>query len=164
MKYNIVKQDGEIFLTFHERVYLIDDIQVEMLKNKYYNFDIKISKYHYYNYNNQNITILEELNNFRNKDIIIKFKNNKCYDIRSSNIIVHHYKYDEINTNIINYYYNNDGDMINKNSHKTILKLNKKLLIEVLRFAKKTYNEFLPLFWTGDEPPYIIKIRCIICY
>ena len=106
MKYNIVKQDDDTFLTFRERVYLIDDKQEAMLKNKYYNFDIKISNYHYYNYNNQNITILDELNNFRNKDVIVKFKNNKCYDIRSSNIIVQHYKYDEINTDyeIINYY------------------------------------------------------------
>ena len=55
MKYNIVKQDGDTFLTFRERVYLIDDKQEAMLKNKYYNFDIKISNYHYYNYNNQNI-------------------------------------------------------------------------------------------------------------
>jgi hypothetical protein len=106
MKYNIVKQDGDIFLTFRERVYLIDDNQETMLKNKNYNFDIKISNYHYYNYNNQNITILEELNNFRNKDVIIKFKNNKFYDIRQSNVIVQHYKHDEINTDyeIINYY------------------------------------------------------------
>lgn len=63
-----------------------------------------------------------------------------------------------VNTNIINYYYNNDGDRIKKDRHKTILKLNKNLLIEVLRFAKKTYKEFLPLFWTGVDPPILLRL------
>lgn len=105
MKYNIVKQDDSIYVTFESRVYIIDNEQISILKGKYYNFDISVSDYHYYCYNNQIITLLEHLNNFRQKNIIIKFKNGNRFDIRRSNIIIQHYKYNEIDTDyeIINY-------------------------------------------------------------
>lgn len=105
MKYNIVKQDETIYITFETHIYIIDSEQVKMLKKKNFNFDITVSEYHYYNYNNQIITILEYLNNIRCKNIIIKFKNNNRFDIRKSNIIILHEKYSEIDTDyeIINY-------------------------------------------------------------
>lgn len=36
--------------------------------------------------------------------------------------------------------------------------INKSLLIEVLRFAKKTYEEFLPLFWKYDDKPVLLRL------
>lgn len=36
--------------------------------------------------------------------------------------------------------------------------INKFLLIEVLRFAKKTYEEFLPLFWKYDDKPVLLRL------
>jgi hypothetical protein len=36
--------------------------------------------------------------------------------------------------------------------------INKNLLIEVLRFAKKTYSEFLPLFWKYDDKPILLRL------
>ena len=35
---------------------------------------------------------------------------------------------------------------------------NKNLMIEILRFAKQTYKEFLPLFWKNKEPPIILRL------
>ena len=31
-------------------------------------------------------------------------------------------------------------------------------MIEILRFAKQTYKEFLPLFWKNKEPPIILRL------
>ena len=52
--------------------------------------------------------------------------------------------------------YTKDGDEIPKVPLKK--ELNKSLLIEVLRFAKKTYAEFLPLFWKYDDKPILLRL------
>ena len=35
---------------------------------------------------------------------------------------------------------------------------NKNLLVEVLRFAKRVYNDFLPTFWDKPEPPILFRL------
>lgn len=52
--------------------------------------------------------------------------------------------------------YTKDGDEKPKVTIKK--EINKSLLIEVLRFAKKTYEEFLPLFWKYDDKPVLLRL------
>ena len=50
------------------------------------------------------------------------------------------------------------GKNLNDLSKSVSHGFNKNLMIEILRFAKQTYKEFLPLFWKNKEPPIILRL------
>ena len=55
-------------------------------------------------------------------------------------------------------YYDEKGKEMNIGKQEIKKGINKNLLIEVLRFAKKTYLEFLPLFWKYDNKPILLRL------
>lgn len=54
--------------------------------------------------------------------------------------------------------FDEEGNKIENNKVPIKKEINKNLLIEVLRFAKKTYSEFLPLFWEKDGNPILLRL------
>lgn len=51
--------------------------------------------------------------------------------------------------------YDKDGNIIDNES--ITREFNKNLLIEILRFSKKVYKDFLPLFWHNETPPILFR-------
>lgn len=49
----------------------------------------------------------------------------------------------------------NDNHIENEEETK---EFNKNLLVEVLRFAKKAYKDFLPTFWNKSQPPILFRL------
>lgn len=55
-------------------------------------------------------------------------------------------------------YFDERGKEMDMGKQEIKKEINKNLLIEVLRFAKKTYSEFLPLFWKYDDKPILLRL------
>jgi len=126
--------------------------------------DMDIGMDRYYILQGFNSKVTSEFNEFR-----IFFINGKATYITWKD------QFDNVCTNDIDKNMNDEIVISNKGSRMIYIKnydvkgdekpkvpikkeINKHLLIEILRFAKKTYAEFLPLFWKYDNKPILLRL------
>ena len=101
IKINIIHpmyDSKKCFINFNDKIYKFDIEQFNKIINnkKSFKFYIQDDYPSCKNNNNGRITLLEFLYNFKENNIIYKFKNNDKYDLRKDNVEIYHNKHNEI--------------------------------------------------------------------